>query len=757
MAKFYTIDPETCSKEELENAIDYCKNREEYYHTMEQSCKIYINSMYGAMGSAFYSCANKDIAESITLQGQNLIKFSVKAINDYFNNIWPFDKNAHQKVAAFLKEKHPDFDVDKFLKMSASVQPNIETYQAYGDSVSGDSVLYVNIDGILTQISIEELFKKCITINKPTIRPDGKLQVRCDFQIGNYKNGEFVTSNVNNLISHKVTKEKWIISADGMLVETTCDHSMMVMRNNELVMVKPREIVSSDKVVVCDGVGDAKVVAITECVQCEEGYVNEYVFDVEMDDDSHTFFANGILVHNTDSVTADSVVRTEKHIDGITIEDFYNENIENTGDTTLAGHESVNTDDKVLNWNQYGYYGRVRRIIRHKVSKPKWKMTTKQGRVVECTDNHSLVVFRNGHQVHVTPNEIQKDDKVIILSNGYKFDDIERCECMGSYENEYVYDIEMDDDTHTFICNDILVHNSCYMTIQPLMDLYQMDFKYGTDFILGMYNCILEDYLDMCFNKYAGAFNCPENKQVLELEKTARILLMLAKKNYFMDVSWVDSGAYIEPLHKLNIKGFDIVKGSTPAFCRKAMKEFMNNILGKLVRDEMPSYDYIVGLVRDIKKKFEMQSPNDICKSSNISDMEKCILNDRYDGQNDTGVIYHRDKKNPEKTVTVPIHVRAAATYNYILSSKGRKYMSKYNFIHSKDKVKYYYCEKTPWTTEDNPVFAFFPNEYPIEFAPKMDVDIQFEKTLLSPLNRVVVALGYQEIPSTLTYAASLW
>ena len=32
----------------------------------------------------------------------------------------------------------------------------------------------------------------------------------------------------------------------------------------------------------------------------------------------------------------------------------------------------------------------------------------------------------------------------------YEFEEIEFCECVGNYNDEYVYDIEMEDDTHTF-------------------------------------------------------------------------------------------------------------------------------------------------------------------------------------------------------------------------------------------------------------------------------------------------------------------
>ena len=51
----------------------------------------------------------------------------------------------------------------------------------------------------------------------------------------------------------------------------------------------------------------------------------------------------------------------------------------------------------------------------------------------------------------------------------YIFDEIESCECIGTFEDEYVYDIEVTDNSHTFIVNDILVHNSIYMSYSGLL------------------------------------------------------------------------------------------------------------------------------------------------------------------------------------------------------------------------------------------------------------------------------------------------
>lgn len=119
---------------------------------------------------------------------------------------------------------------------------------------------------------------------------------------------------------------------------------------------------------------------------------------------------------DTDSVDRNTLIRTSSG--GKIIEDWYNSNINNPDGITLCGHESVRTTDKILNWdeNKGLYYADVKRIIRHQVSKPKWKLKTKSGKEVIITNDHSMIVFRNGVKLEVKPEDIQKTDKILSLS-----------------------------------------------------------------------------------------------------------------------------------------------------------------------------------------------------------------------------------------------------------------------------------------------------------------------------------------------------
>ena len=121
---------------------------------------------------------------------------------------------------------------------------------------------------------------------------------------------------------------------------------------------------------------------------------------------------------DTDSCHKDSLVRTDNG--SFTIEDWYNKNLINeSGGETSKGHESVLTDDKILNFseNENLYYAPVKRIIRHKVSKDKWKLKTKSGKEIIVTNDHSMIVFRNGEKIEVKPSEIIESDKILVLKN----------------------------------------------------------------------------------------------------------------------------------------------------------------------------------------------------------------------------------------------------------------------------------------------------------------------------------------------------
>lgn len=128
-----------------------------------------------------------------------------------------------------------------------------------------------------------------------------------------------------------------------------------------------------------------------------------------------------VVYGDTDSVAKDTiiVVKDKNGIESkITIEDLYNKYIDIPAGVTLKGHESVECDCQILNWdNNELYYGKPKRIIRHKVTKSKWILKTKSGKEIIVTNDHSMIVFRDGKKIEIKPKDIRKTDKILIVKD----------------------------------------------------------------------------------------------------------------------------------------------------------------------------------------------------------------------------------------------------------------------------------------------------------------------------------------------------
>ena len=93
--------------EEIENISSSDKLQEKiveyttiynFYQNMQMSVKLFMNSTYGALANRWFAGYLVQSAEAITLQGQDAIKFSIKAVQHYFYNLWHKDTELHQKL-----------------------------------------------------------------------------------------------------------------------------------------------------------------------------------------------------------------------------------------------------------------------------------------------------------------------------------------------------------------------------------------------------------------------------------------------------------------------------------------------------------------------------------------------------------------------------------------------------------------------------------------------------------------------------------
>jgi DNA polymerase elongation subunit (family B) len=117
-----------------------------------------------------------------------------------------------------------------------------------------------------------------------------------------------------------------------------------------------------------------------------------------------------------DSVTGDTLIRTDQG--DITIAQLYDECLE---------HAKLSNGKEYGLWssaNVIGFNGHdmepvmsgVEAVMRHKTRKKLYRITTANGKHVTVTEDHSLMVDRDGFLMEVKPMEMREDDVIITLA-----------------------------------------------------------------------------------------------------------------------------------------------------------------------------------------------------------------------------------------------------------------------------------------------------------------------------------------------------
>lgn len=97
---------DSLSKEDLQRLAGYYDEMAAKYTAYEQAVKVTLNSIYGAFGNKWFHFFNIDIAESITLQGQNAILYSEQILNKYVQDFWHKDRQIHQQLGIKSVSRH---------------------------------------------------------------------------------------------------------------------------------------------------------------------------------------------------------------------------------------------------------------------------------------------------------------------------------------------------------------------------------------------------------------------------------------------------------------------------------------------------------------------------------------------------------------------------------------------------------------------------------------------------------------------------
>jgi DNA polymerase elongation subunit (family B) len=280
--------------------------------------------------------------------------------------------------------------------------------------------------------------------------------------------------------------------------------------------------------------------------------------------------------------------------------------------------------------------------------------------------------------------------------------------------NEYLNNLLQTKDTDYVIASDT---DSIYINFGPLVDKFFGAKSSDKAAIVSILDKIcqekLEPFIEGSYEQLASYVNAYDQKMQMKRENIADRGIWTAKKRYILNV-WDSEGVrYEEP--KLKMMGIEAVKSSTPAPCRRMIKDALKLMMSGTEED-------VIDFIDKSRAEFKSLPPEQISFPRSVSDVQK------YKG---SAEIYIKG---------TPIHVRGALLYNHYL--KDKKLTNKYSLIQNGEKIKFCYLKK-PNILHEN-VISFiqdFPTELGLDKY--IDYDLQFDKSFLEPLKIILDSIGW--------------
>jgi DNA polymerase elongation subunit (family B) len=280
--------------------------------------------------------------------------------------------------------------------------------------------------------------------------------------------------------------------------------------------------------------------------------------------------------------------------------------------------------------------------------------------------------------------------------------------------NQYLNKILKTKDVDYVIASDT---DSVYLNMGPLVKTIFKGREKTTEGIVSFLDKVcqveLEKYIEGCYQELAEYMNAYDQKMQMKRENIADRGIWTAKKRYILNV-WDSEGVrYEEP--KLKMMGIEAVKSSTPAPCRKMIKDGLKLMMNGTEED-------VINFIDKCREEFKNLPPEEIAFPRTASDVRK---------YHSSSTIY------AHKT---PIHIRGALLFNHYI--KEKKLTNKYSLIANGEKVKFIFLKK-PNIIQEN-VISFiqdFPKELGLDKY--IDYELQFEKSFVDPLKSILDSIGW--------------
>ena len=282
--------------------------------------------------------------------------------------------------------------------------------------------------------------------------------------------------------------------------------------------------------------------------------------------------------------------------------------------------------------------------------------------------------------------------------------------------NDYLNGILQTTDEDYIIASDT---DSIYVTFDELV---RKSFGEGTDVsterVIDFLDTIakekMEPYITKCYEELAEYVKAYDQRMEMSREVIADKGIWTAKKRYILNVHDSEGVRYAEP--QLKIMGIEAVKSSTPGPCREKIKEVLKVIVNQ---DDKAVNTFI----QDFRKEFLSLPVEAVAFPRSVNGLRKW---------GDSNSIFKKK---------CPMHIKGALIYNHLL--KKLNLTKKYPLIQEGEKIKYLLL-KTPNRLQANVIsfLSVLPKEF--ELHDFIDIDLQFEKSYVDPLQFIMEAIGWE-------------
>lgn len=406
-------------------------------------------------------------------------------------------------------------------------------------------------------------------------------------------------------------------------------------------------------------------------------------------------------------------------------------------------------------------YTKVDCVSRHRTSKHLIKITVKSVHdvtiagsggevafgeydVTVTTDHICMVYTRDRFFENVDAKNLRVGDFVSVyddVGRKERIGEIRKIEDLGTTE-EYVYDLMVEDEMHSFYANDVLIHNSIFLNLEPVTTWMKKESANGgrplddkirnwpqkaRDQLWKTVSKFVDDDVNAFVRGLAHDFCHTSQQNILtyELEYMTDCGIFEAKKHYYIHKIFEEGDA----VDKLKASGIELKKGNVPV----QMKEFLQDMYKGVLLGDWKEADYQM-YVNDLYAKFKTFSIDEISFWKGYNTERQAA-----------GFLQMAQTVNPAtgKTVGTTGIARAATYYNQIIEKLGLG--RRYEQLRLGDKARFCYID------ENNPyrinVIAYKDGQWPAEFDEmfKPDYKKMFEKIILDPLKGYRKACGFAD------------